>query len=39
VGNSIAAAVVAKWEGQLSSGPVPETESSIAADDASTAEA
>jgi Na+/H+-dicarboxylate symporter len=39
VGNSIAAAVVAKWEGQLSTGPVPETESSIAADDASTAEA
>ncbi|HBD32441.1 MAG TPA: dicarboxylate/amino acid:cation symporter, partial [Cupriavidus sp.] len=39
VGNSIAAAVVAKWEGQLSSGPVAETESAIAADDASTAEA
>jgi len=39
VGNSIAAAVVAKWEGQLSTGPIPETESAIAADDASTAEA
>ena len=29
VGNSIAAAVVAKWEGQLASGPVPETEADI----------
>ena len=29
VGNSIAAAVVAKWEGQLASGPVPETEKDI----------
>lgn len=29
VGNSIAAAVVAKWEGQLAAGPVPETEKDI----------
>ena len=29
VGNSIAAAVVAKWEGQLASGPVPETDRDI----------
>jgi Na+/H+-dicarboxylate symporter len=29
VGNSIAAAVVAKWEGQLTTGPVPETEPDI----------
>ncbi|MEN7530094.1 MULTISPECIES: dicarboxylate/amino acid:cation symporter [unclassified Cupriavidus] len=29
VGNSIAAAVVAKWEGQLTTGPVPETEKDI----------
>ena len=37
VGNSIAAAVVAKWEGQLATGPVPETEKDIPGEEPRTA--